>query len=72
VEEKQQTKKIQNGFSNIESSDGQFRYKIGVIDFLTKYSALKYIENEYKAFVNGVGNDEISAIDQDRYHSRFN
>jgi hypothetical protein len=33
------------GYADIESVDGEFRYKIGVIDFLTKYSKLKYIEN---------------------------
>lgn len=41
---------------NIESIDGQFRYKIGLIDFLTKYSTLKKIENEYKALRHGVDN----------------
>jgi hypothetical protein len=33
------------GYADIESVDGAFRYKIGVIDFLTKYSKLKFIEN---------------------------
>ena len=33
------------GYADIESVDGAFRYKIGIIDFLTKYSKLKFIEN---------------------------
>ena len=33
------------GYADIESVDGEYRYKIGVIDFLTKYSKFKYIEN---------------------------
>ena len=70
--EKCATKKISDGFLNLESTDGQLRYKIGLIDFLTKYSAIKYIENEYKAFRHGVDNSEVSAIDQERYQNRFN
>ena len=53
-EQKSDTKKISNGFLDIESSDGQFRYKIGLIDFLTKYSNIKMLENEYKAIRHGV------------------
>lgn len=62
-EQKSDTKKISNGFLDIESSDGQFRYKIGLIDFLTKYSNIKMLENEYKAIRHGVDKNEISAID---------
>lgn len=43
--EKSGTKKVSDGFLNLESIDGQFRYKIGLIDFLTKYSTMKKIEN---------------------------
>ena len=64
--------KISDGFLNLESNCGQIRYKIGLIDFLTKYSSLKMIENQFKAKVNNVDSNEVSAIDQDRYFSRFN
>jgi len=55
----------------IESEDGQFRYKIGIIDFLTKFSNFKMLENEIKSKVHGVDSLEVSAIDEVRYQSRF-
>lgn len=33
------------GYADVESKHGEYRFKIGVIDFLTKYSNLKYLEN---------------------------
>ena len=64
--------KTSDGFLNLESNCGQIRYKVGLIDFLTKYNNLKMIENKVKAKVNNVDSIEVSAIDQDRYCSRFN
>lgn len=64
--------KKSDGFLNLESNCGQFRYKIGLIDFLTKYNNLKMIENQLKASINNVDQIEVSAIDQDRYCERFN
>ena len=72
VESKNKSLKKSDGFMNIGSNCGQFRYKIGLIDFLTKYSNLKKFENEFKARKHGVDNIEISAIDQERYFMRFN
>lgn len=31
------------------SLDGQYRYKIGLIDFLTKFSSFKSFENKFKS-----------------------
>ena len=42
------------GYADFVSSDGKFRYKIGIIDFLTKYTGLKYIENVLKSSISGV------------------
>jgi len=33
------------GYADIESVSGDFRYKIGIIDFLTNYNSTKYLEN---------------------------
>lgn len=59
------------GYADIESVDGAFRFKIGVIDFLTKYSHLKFIENQTKAAINQVDSLHVSAIDQESYKTRF-
>jgi len=59
------------GYADIESVDGAFRYKIGIIDFLTKYSKFKYIENQTKAAINQVDSMHVSAIDQQSYRLRF-
>ena len=55
------------GFCDIESTDGNTRFKLGLIDFLTLYSSKKFIENQVKAKYSGVSSYAISAIDQDRY-----
>jgi ribosomal protein S5 len=56
---------------NVESISGLYRYKIGIIDLLTKYSGKKAIENYVKATIANVDKTEISAIDQDTYQERF-
>ena len=33
------------GFEDIESLCKQYRFKIGIIDFLTNYNSAKYLEN---------------------------
>ena len=50
------------GFTDIESTDGQMRYKIGIIDFLTNYNNVKFLENQMKSRYHQVDNDQISAI----------
>jgi len=52
------------GYSNIDSIDGRYRFKIGIIDFLTNYNTKKFIENRFKATVAGVDRESISAIHQ--------
>ena len=63
--------KEERGYADIVSNDGKFRYKIAIIDFLTYYTGLKFIENRFKATVAGVDNQEISSIDHDTYKTRF-
>lgn len=53
----------QKGFTILESLDEEFTFKIGIIDFLTKYNHFKFIENQTKATIAGVDKIEISAID---------
>ena len=31
----------------IENQDGDFKYRLGIIDFLTSYNKLKVLENKY-------------------------
>ena len=51
------------GFVDVISQDKSSRYKLGIIDFLTKYSGMKMLENEIKSTVYKVNKNEISAID---------
>jgi hypothetical protein len=44
--------KLADGFLNMESIDGQRRFKIGIIDLLTKYGAMKHMENVFKSKIN--------------------
>lgn len=48
---------------DVISQDQSSRYKLGIIDFLTKYSGMKMLENEFKSTVFKVNKIEISAID---------
>ena len=51
------------GFAIYQSQDGKYTYKLGIIDFLTKYTDLKLLENEVKSKYYHVDKMEISAID---------
>jgi len=59
------------GFADIESISGDFRYKIGIIDFLTNYSNTKYLENQFKSHLHHVDRNSVSAIDEKSYQKRF-
>ena len=60
------------GYADLESvGDMRYRYKIGIIDFLTKYNHTKNIENKVKSSLNGVESNQISATDQTTYQERF-
>ena len=37
-----------------DTIDGKLRYKLGVIDFLTKYDGMKFLENEFKSKLHQV------------------
>ena len=51
------------GFLDLMSIDGKLRYKIGIIDFLTKYDRIKLLENEFKSKFHRVEKIHVSAID---------
>ena len=51
----------------MESKDGQKRFKIGIIDLLTKYSMKKKGENIIKSVFHNVDSTAVSAIDEDSY-----
>ena len=59
------------GFIELESNNGQYRYKLGLIDFLTEYSVTKLVENRVKSTLAQVDKSHISAIDQLSYQKRF-
>ena len=59
------------GFADIESEKGDFRYKIGIIDFLTNYNNKKYFENQIKSKYHHVDSSQVSAIDENSYQKRF-
>ena len=64
IEESKQNGNVANkGFTDVESTDGNTRFKLGLIDFLTEYSNKKFIENKVKAKYSGVSSYAISAID---------
>ena len=63
--------KADQGFADIVSANGDFRYKVGVIDFLTRYTSAKYVENKVKSIASRVESASISAIHQDQYKERF-
>ena len=62
---------LKKGFAEIESIDGQFRFKMGIIDFLSEYSASKYFENQFKSRLHNVDSRMVSAIDEVNYQRRF-
>jgi len=59
------------GYTDIESLEGEYRYKLGLIDFLTAYGASKYLENRFKSAIHSVDSSAISATDEATYQARF-
>jgi len=59
------------GYTDIESLEGEYRYKLGIIDFLTAYGASKYLENRFKSAMHSVESSAISATDEATYQARF-
>ena len=55
------------GYADVESVCKQYRFKIGIIDFLTSYNSAKFLENKVKAKLNNVDSAQISAIDEASY-----
>ena len=55
----------------IESSDGLYSYRFGVIDFMTRHTVLKKFETELKSIINWVDKGTISAQKPDVYQERF-
>ena len=42
-----------------------------MIDFLTLYNNLKYMENQIKSTIHGIDSKEVSATDPTTYKERF-
>jgi hypothetical protein len=59
------------GYTDVESIDGDYRFKVGIIDFLTEYNTFKNLENVFKSTIHHVDQKEVSAIDSSRYQARF-
>lgn len=64
-------RKQSEGFVDVESFDNDLRYKMAIIDILTKYTNMKFVENQLKSQLNNVESDTISATDPDTYQARF-
>ena len=63
--------RVTTGFKIFQSRDGAIFYKIGIIDFLTMYSSMKYVENQVKSKMHGVDSQTVSATDPKTYKERF-
>ena len=59
------------GFMQIESLDRHYIFRLGIIDFLTEYNKMKYIENRTKSKLYNVDSAAVSAIDERSYQKRF-
>jgi len=53
------------------SNCGEYDYKIGVIDFLTRHSAMKSMETNLKSAFYNVRRETISAQKPGDYQKRF-
>ena len=63
--------KTASGFKILQSRDGSTFYKIGIIDFLTLYDNIKFMENQIKSKIHRVDKKEVSATDPATYKERF-
>lgn len=43
-----------------ESQDGEYKYKLGIIDFLTEYNAAKKIENTWNNMIHWKERQDLS------------
>ena len=59
------------GYLEVDSVDGKYFYRLGIIDFLTEYNKFKYIENRTKSKFYNVDKTQVSAIDERSYQKRF-
>ena len=67
MKDKQNRESDLKGFGIYQSNDNQYLFKVGIIDFLTEYGNIKFLENKIKSVQHNVGSEEISAIDETRY-----
>ena len=56
---------------SLESFDGKYQYRVGVIDFLTKYNFSKTLEVEFKSALYRVDRGSVSAQKPHKYQKRF-
>lgn len=57
----------EKGYSEVIGKNPRFKYKIGIIDFLTTFNNIKILENRGKALLYGVDRNTISAINPNDY-----
>lgn len=62
---------IQQDRGDLESSDGTQFYYLGIIDVLTKWTALKRLEHDCKAVQYGRGVGGISCVHPSIYASKI-
>ena len=55
----------------IADVNGQFNYRLGIIDFLTKYTATKKLETKMNAVIHWGQADKTSCQHPDDYQRRF-
>eukprot|EP00347_Sterkiella_histriomuscorum_P022007 403332010 len=63
--------KKKNQCNVFESLDGEYKYKLGIIDFLTEYNAAKKIENTWNNMIHWKDRQDISCQEPEIYADRF-
>ena len=60
--------KMPTGYAKLDSKCKNFKFKFCVIDFLTRYTAVKVLDRSFKMFFGNVEQPEdVSAVDEDTY-----
>jgi hypothetical protein len=64
---------LENGYGGlvINSLDGKYVYRVGVIDFITRHDFSKTVEQKAKSILYGVDTKTISAQKPDFYQKRY-
>ena len=63
--------KMEGGQEIIADVDGQYTYRLGIIDFLTKYTVAKKFETKMNSVIHWGEGDKTSCQHPDDYQKRF-